>query len=368
MRAQRTIIGRRTIEKGIGVTKDMNKVILIFSLLFLTGCQTTFDKVGYVKKDKLIEQIEQVKADNLKALAEKEREIKNALESVIEGKNAQLQSAANSVWAADNAFRFYKAPERLDIIINNRVTEALAALGLGPTLEAVQLENTRLTKELDEKLTSLEDLRNTNEEIKKENTELVIETESQLARVAELEKEKEKIKQDGIDKLLLKQDELNRLNDKIINAEKQSSEDKKYIEKNKRLIMGTLGLLSIAALFIAIYIPVYRKESGYFAAITGGVAIAIPFLQSWHVNIALLIGLAYIAYLIIRKQVISHKTNENLVNFVQDVKESKPDLYKNELKPLLGEWNTKYLKDGSKVEDKKITEHIEEILKDYERK
>jgi hypothetical protein len=68
-----------------------------------------------------------------------------------------------------------------------------------------------------------------------------------------------------------------------------------------------------------------------------------------------------------RKGAVSLKTNENLINAIQTIKENKPDLYKKELKPELLEWNTKY-KGSEKIEDEQVSKNIESILKEYERK
>jgi hypothetical protein len=346
----------------------MNKALLFLPLLILTGCQTTFDKVGYVRKDKLEEQIEFIKAENAKALANKEVEIKSSLKEVIEGKNAQIQKASNSLYGASLTRPYFKDEPRPLLIIFNRVDEAKSALGVGPTLEAMHLEQERLIKELDETLTSIEELKTTHAAEIKKNEQLVIETQSHLLRVTELEKEKERIKQDGLDKLLNKQEELNKLNDQLLAKEKLNAEYKKYIEKNKRDMMIALGACSLIGLIVAIYIPLFRKKAGYFAAITGGAAICIPFIQQSHINIGLGLGVLYIAYLVIKDQLVSHKTNENLINAVQEIKDLKPNLYKDEIKPLLDEWNKKYLSDGTKVDDKAVVKHIDEILRDYEKK
>lgn len=342
-------------------------MILLSFVLLTGGCQSFFNKAGYIKKDIVQEEINKIQANNKIALEKKEIEIKESLNNVILNKNNQLQSAANSVWAADNAFKFYQTPARLDIIINNRVKEALASLGLGPTLEAVNQENIRLTRELDEKLTSLDDLKKTNEEIVRENNKLVAATKEKEELVKKIEAEKLEIERMGNEKLFNKQQELNDLNNKLIDKEKSNAEDKKYIESNKRLIMTALGVCSLVGLLVGIYFPLFRKESGYFAAITGGIALGIPFIQPLHINIILLCGLAYVAFLVIKKHNISYKTNENLVNALQDVKDDKPEIY-NELKPVLSEWNKRYQKNGKKVDDSSVIKHIDEILKDYERK
>jgi len=343
-------------------------LIFLLIALFLTGCVSSLDKFGYIPKTNLEKEIAELKVTNAKDLQLKQAELKKSLEEVITAKNNQIQEASNSAWAADNAFRFYKAPERLDLIINNRVKESLAALGLGPTLEAVQAENIRLAEELDESKISLDQLKVNHQAKIAENAALVAATKQHELIVARLEREKIDIERAGLEKLIGKQDELNAANNIIIEKEKENSENKKYIEANKTRISIASGLLAIACVAGAFFSPIFKDKLALGAALFGAISVGIIFLAPWHV--AVFFGVIFIGAgaWFLRKHFISNKTNENLINVFQNIKENASDIYKIHVKPELEEWNKKYTKTGEKVEDKVVTAHIEEILKDYERK
>jgi CHASE3 domain sensor protein len=243
----------------------------------------------------------------------------------------------------------------------------MSALGVSPTLEAIKEENDRLAKELDEKLTSIEQLKQDHVLKIKENESLSLKTKEKEMEVKRLQEEKnaiERAKNDDIQKI---QDKLNEKNNLIIEKEKENSKTKQYIEANKRLIMSICGLISLGALAGAIFSPLFKKEFGILSVITGGVAVAIPFIEPLHVGIVALLVLMYVFYKMERKSAISLKTNENLVNAIQDIKDKAPSLYKKRIKPTISEWNKKY-KGEEKVDDEGVKSNIDLILKDYERK
>jgi hypothetical protein len=346
----------------------MKKIFfLIIPFIVLTGCNYIATKSGYVTKEKLEIQLIEAQKEKAEALKTKEAEIKSGLEGVIAAKDGQIQAGANAAWASDNAFRFYEQPTRLDIIINNRVKEIMAALGVPPTLEAIKSENERLTRELDEKLTSMDQLRVDNAAKIKENEALVAQAKEKESKVTALEKARKELESAKNQEIEDIQDKLIEEGNRLIIKEKENSKKKQYIEANKRLIMSICGLVALASLAGAIFSPLFKKELGILSGVTGAVAIAIPFVEPLHIGIVVTLVFLYILYKMERKGAVSLKTNENLINAIQTIKENKPDLYKKELKPELLEWNTKY-KGSEKIEDEQVSKNIESILKEYERK
>jgi len=156
-----------------------------------------------------------------KEVSEKVKDVQTKLEKTIESQDNQLQEGANKLYGANEAFKFYKNPERLDLIINNRVTEAQAAIGKQPTYKAVQEENERLKKELDEKLTSLDDLRKKHNEVIAENVKLSEATSTAKKEVEIAKAEWLKIEQKYISDSTLLQSKLKEANDRIIQMEKE---------------------------------------------------------------------------------------------------------------------------------------------------
>jgi membrane protein implicated in regulation of membrane protease activity len=342
--------------------------LILFTALFLTGCVSSLDRLGYIPKGNLEKEISELRVANENDLRVKQAELKTALERVISGKNEQIQRGANAAYSANYAFKFYEKPARLDIIINTRVQEFMAAMGVPPTLEAIKEENDRLARELDETLTSIEELRATSEAKIKENEQLVSATQAFERKVAQLEEEKIKIEREGLEKLIVKQEELNDANNIIIAKEKENAESRKYIEANKLRISIASGLLAVACVAGAFFSPIFKDKLALGAGLFGAISVGIIFLEPWHVSLAFalifIVGLTWF----LRKHFISHKTNENLINAIQSIKDKGGNIYETHIKPELSEWNTKYLKSGDKIKDKTVTGHIDEILKDYERK
>lgn len=342
-------------------------ILLLLGFLF-GGCQAVADKAGYVPKTKMEQRIaalEQKQAEQVSvAVAKVEKAKDDYLASVL----SNFQYTSDWLYGARLGVALLPVKDRLFTVIDYRLKTA-ASYAPTPSREALATMNDTLKTELDETKTSIKDLeikynakveeakKATDAQIQKQNE--VVEKESELKDL----KEKHRI-------------DIGKLKDEaIITANKQTQDaiaanDEKHqkaIEANKRIIMATCGVLALAALACAIWLPVLKKEAGQFAAITGGVALMVPFLQPIHLNIIYALGLAYVAFRIIRRHMLTEKTNNNLINTIQDVKDTKPDVYK-EIQPILAERNTVYVKGNEKKEDTAVVNHIDAVLREYERK
>lgn len=344
----------------------MKKIILISCLLFLTSCNYVASRTGYQSVEKAKQELAQMEEAGRKAVEAKEAEIKNKLEEVIKKQVAQIQQAANNLYGASLTRPLYEQETRVLLITFNRIDEAKSALGVGPTLEAMKQEQERLVKELDEKQTSLADLKKAHEKIVYANEKLVEETKTSKELITALENEKTKIEKDTKDAIIAKGKDLSALQEKLTNAETINKEQLAYIEKNKRLAMSVLGVISIAGLFIGLYLPLFKKQAFTFSAITGAGGVAVIFVTPLHFaivfSIAILIGL----YFLFRKVRIVSQSAANVINGVQEFKENHAEKYES-LRPILEEYNKTYTKDGKKVEDVATTGYIKEVLRDYEK-
>jgi len=339
-------------------------VIMLGALLF-TGCSHIANRAGYQKVEVAQAQIEQLKVESVRAVAAKEAEIKQGLSQVVDNQGIQIQSAANSLWGAKLTRPLYEEENRVTLITFNRIDEAMAALGVSPTLEAMRIEQERLVRELDEKQTSLAELQRVHSDVMKEKEGLVAETALSKEQVILLEAEKLKIQKEYDDKIILAQGELSKLQDKLLDAEGIAKARHEAIEKNKRLAMSVLGVLSVAALFIGLYLPLLKKQAFTFSAITGAGAILIIFIQPLHFAIIFTIAIILGLYFLFRKVGVISQSAANSFNAIQEFKETQPEKYK-ALKPILIEYNKKYTKNG-KVEDEESTGYVEEVLKNYEK-
>jgi hypothetical protein len=343
-------------------------LLILFTALFLTGCVSSLDRLGYIPKGNLEKEISALRANNVEAIKVKEAELKTALGEVIAGKDAQISRASDSLYGATLVRPYFKEETRPLLIIYARIEEAKAALGVGPTLKGMQEEQARLLKELDETLTTLDQLRATSEQKIKENEQLVSTTQAFERKVAQLEEEKIKIERAGLEKLIVKQDELNAANNVIIAKEKENAESRKYIEANKLRISIASGLIAVACVAGAFFSPIFKDKLALGAGLFGAISVSVIFLEPWHVGLFFSITFIGGAAWFLRKHFISNKTNENLINAIESIKDKGGDLYEKHIKPELAEWNTKYLKSGEKIEDKAVIKHVDEILRDYERK
>lgn len=265
--------------------------------------------------------------------------------------------------------------DRLWTIVDYRLNTA-ASYAPPPSREALENMAKTLREELDTAKTSNEELSlKYKQEIDKANV-AVLEEKKRADEVAAKQKELGELKEKHSNELVAAQNKaITEQNLAISEVEqRKDNEARAAIEKNKRLIMITCGSLSLIGLAAAIWLPVFKREAAWFAGITGGVALLVPFLQPIHLNIIFGLGILYVLFLAVRKHLNSEKdkelaqrTNNNLINFVQDVKETKPETYE-EIKPLLEERNTKYVNGNEKVEDTEVVNHIDGVLRDYERK
>jgi uncharacterized membrane protein len=303
-------------------------------------------------------------------IKEKDEAVKAVTQSkdeLIKKQENQLQSSANSLYGADLAFKAYKQPSRLDLIVNNRVNEAFKSIGKPPTFEAMKEENLRLQKEMDEVKTSLASLQSEHERVMKEKEQLVNEKNEAVV--------KERQATANLSNIETKHTaESNELNGKIKEKQKELiDEQAKAIDREKDLkaiktkISTVCGIIALLCLAGAIYSPVFKGKFGLMSSILGLCAIGVWFIEPWMVAVGF--GTIFVCVLgfFAWEHHISDSANENMINAIQDHKEKGNGA---DLKTHLKEWNTKYIKkDGEYVEvaDKRVEDYINKKLMDYGR-
>ena len=353
-------------------------VVLITSFLFLnTSCVTDGTKLkeDYIKKSEAQQQIEVLKKKHAEELKKATADISNTKDVIISGQDEQLQAVANSLYGANLAFSFYTPPEpsRVDLIVNNRVNEAAAATGKKATAEAMERENERLKKELDEKITTLEDLRKKHEEVVKTNTELANQTESDKKELTRLQKEMSDMALRHSTELSDKQTEVIFLQDEINRLEKDRADDREARQKLERVAkmkaMAVCGILALLCVAGAIWMPAFKSKFVTGAAAFGGCAAVIMYVQPWMVAA----GVGVVVLGIVIKMAVEHhavdKTATNLVNFVEDQKVANPASINRD---ALKNFNGKYASDPKTgktvvVVDPAVEKVIERKLKESHR-
>ena len=164
-------------------------------------------------------------------------------------------------------------------------------------------------------------------------------------------------------------DRLKEANDKIQAALKEKADNAAAIERMKTKLMIGCGAMAVLCVLGTIYSPVGKSSLAIAAATFGGAAAAIPFIQGWMILVAGLVICAIITIVILYKHHVADKTNENLINHIQDIKENPniPDEVKNIIKNSLSSWNSKYIDDKTSQTDHSVENYIKSKLKDYGR-
>lgn len=346
--------------------KKLKSIFLIALIAFVSVGFTSCQSIPFESKAKVQLELEQMqrqyemdKQDALKTISAQK-------DGVIKAQENQLQEASNSLYGADYGFRFYTEPERLDIIINNRVKEAQSAIATAPTYEAIQKENERMALELDETKTSLETLKKTHLAVVEEKTLIAEEKDKQVEAVLQLEKKMADADALYIKNMTAKQGELNDLNNKIISMEKERADNQASIERMKTKLMWACGIAAVLCLAGAIYSPVGKDVLGTLAAVFGGATVGIPYIEGWHILVAILLVAAVMIGKFMYRHNISEKVNTNLIHAIEDTKQqvNNAEVVKT-LKTNLKAWNGKYSEKNGEivtVSDPTVEKYISEKL------
>jgi ABC-type multidrug transport system fused ATPase/permease subunit len=342
------------------------------ALILLPACRTVENFLynrGYTKVSDTEKKIAELETKHRTEVDAKVKDVQVKLEKTIETQDNQLQEGANKLYGANEAFKFYKNPERLDLIINNRVTEAQAAIGKSPTYKAVQEENERLKKELDEKLTSLEDLKKKHNQVVAENTQLSEATVKAKKEVDIAKAEWLKTEQKYISDYTALQGTLKEANEKIRQMEKAKSDNAAAIERMKTKLMIGCGIAAALCVLGTLYSPVGKGSLAIVASVFGGAAAAIPFIEGWMILVAAVLIASIITAMFLYKHHVADKTADNLVNHIQDMKENPniSDDVKKMLKESLTQWNSKYTDGKSTTTDSSVENYINSKLKNHGR-
>lgn len=342
---------------------------LVAASIVLTSvsCTTLKRRIhrGYVEEKKVQQQIADLNAKHAEEVKQIEIKVSFKKDAVIKNQDNQLQTVANSLYGADQAFQFYSPPEpsRVDLIVNNRVKEAAAATGKKATAEAMEIENQRLKKELDEKITSLEELKKKHEIVVTENTKLADKTEEDKKQIKSLQDSIAKLNTEHSDALIVKQNELIQKQSRINDLEKQRADDAEWIRKVKLKVMAVLGLISLLCAAGAIWSPVFKSKFAMVAVVAGAAAALVMYVQPWMILTGAAVAVLGITAKIVLEHKTAHTTATNLVNYIEDQKVSNPSAYNKE---KLKDYNGKYVKnaDGTirVVSDPSVERFIEQTL------
>lgn len=339
--------------------------ILVTGLLScgFTACQTIPFQLKSTTEKQIAAMQAQHEIDQRNAL----QAISSQKDKVIVAKTDQLQGVSNSLYGANSGYKLYTNPQRLDTLINNFVTEAQAADDVPPTYQSILAVNQRLTTELDTTKTTLAQIQADHQAALAVNAQLVDEKNKQTAVLVQQQKDEAAKEQVYNDQIQAKQKVLDDTNNKIIAAEDTKKQEIQATQALKLKLMLWCGIGALLCVAGAVYSPVGKEGLAIMAAVLGGAAAAIPFIQAWMILAAGLLATAIIVCYYLYKHNLLSKTNTTLVSAVQEEVEKGNTAVAN----TVASWATKYVKnaDGTTTEvpDPSVLGQIEAVLKNLGR-
>jgi len=343
----------------------MNKLLISFCILFfvfsLSSCSSVGDKLGYIEKSKASQELDL-------AISQKQIDLENAVGKIIAAKDLERNQLEDNF--QKNADELFGANIALQVEINkSRPVEiafthviAAAAYAPKPSLEGVLKQQGLLKKELDTQKVSNDDLqRRLSVTLADAGVaqKLLKDKELEVAQAIEAKKTVEI--NDEI-KINAAQKKLNDANSKIITAQNISLEDKAAREKERMWLIGIFTFIGIAMGVAAIFSPILKKQFTIGAGGSLAIAVGIVLVPQWVITTVACLVFAILLGWILYDVIISHKAASNTYRAIQEVKDTKPDVY-SQIKPTLTNWQTKYAPDGTLIPDNATINKISTTLK-----
>lgn len=342
--------------------------LLVSSILILSGCSLRNPFVGLASNKE--KEIAALKAEYNEKLAAAQAAHDQAVKKVISSKDAQMAGAANSFYGINYTFKTIPAPIRTDLIFNNLALEGWSAIGnIMPDFATMQKIEERLRKDLDETRTSLADLQKSHQQALAENQALATQAQKHLEELAAVEAARAKEEREFQSKLAAKQGELIEIQKLLDQKKDELANEKKARQAQIAKLSWGAGIIAALCVAGAIWSPVSKKELIIAAATFGGAAVALPFVEMWHVMVGLGTVVVSVFGYVLYKYRKEERVSDALVLANEDIKEKDPDLWKNKVAPVVEDRLKTYKKKAGKLvpeKDPSIEAHIDAKLAEFD--
>lgn len=331
--------------------KRVFKQVLVGSILLATAACTSWNPIGRLVTTQGAKQreITALKSEYEVKVASAKTQADLATKAVITAKDAQMAGAATALFGQSLVFQSLISPTRTDLVQRNLSAEAWAALGnLPPTADGMRTMTERIAKELDSTRTSLAEVQGNHTAALAQNQVLTETARKQAAELAASDAKIAALEKERDQKVAAKQTELIEVQGKLIAAEKARSDDhvanRAALQALKTKASVALGILALAGIAGAIYLPVWREKSILLGVVCAGCAIGLWFIEPWHVAAAA--GSAILALFVwmavkYRKE---EKLGNGLVLAMQRVRDESASLWKTKIAPVITDQLGRFVK------------------------
>lgn len=324
-------------------------LFIIISLVILTGCSSVATKLGYEKKEKIENQIIQLRKEKDMALEEQAKKINQAKDDYYKQLKDNFQNSINWTYGASLASNLKTNKTRIDELLDYRLNTALR-YGPPPSSDAIVEQNRLLKEELDE-------VRITTEMLSKRYLDK--EKEAAVAKASELEKENtiSALKEKEIQILKNKQSEidawqekLNKTNTDIQNLQNEKINNDANNQALKKIIIICLLVGGAACAVGAYFFRAWELAVG--AMVCTGLALIYPFIKPWMVISAMGAVTIFVGIIIYKKFHEEKIMANGAMGTIQEHRNESEESYKTTLKPKLEEWFKNMPKFHKKIEER----------------
>lgn len=313
--------------------------------LMLTGCSLVGDYT-LARRSKIDAQIAAARVEtttHLNALNDQQLAL---LKQSILAHEGREQGAADLLFKGVATFNTLKAPlSRVDMVMGQSIQ--LTAAVLPPASPAAQAKAFQdLKTELDEAKVSTEALRAQYEgELGKARAEGAAKDKA-LADIAVKLKtvDEERVtvlaKANATEAAL--SDKRKELDNKTIADKTRDAEEAKHNEALKRWLMAGLGIIALAAGAAAVYLPIpsVKPKLTIIAIAAAILAFCVPFIQWYHVAIAIAVICIPVGLAILHDYRVEHGDATDTYRGLNELKARAKETFTKELAPILDQWHT----------------------------
>lgn len=329
------------------MSKPLMLVVLLMCVLGmgLSGCSIG----GYTlaKRAELDGRIEAARAETTAKLEALRQQEVSLLNQAVAAHQSREQLAADYLFKGGAVFGTLKPDliSRATLVMGQSIQQTAAQLP--PASSAAQAATFKaLQTELDETKTSTEALKAQYER------ELGIARAEGAAKAKVLEELDTKVraveaeKSAALAKALTTEQSLQAAKDKVQDkdaaAARQAAADAQRNERLKLWLMGGLGVIALAAGIAAVYVPIpsVKRYGAIVAVAAAGAALAVPFIQPFHVLIGILCICVPVGLRIVWVYKQEHGDATDTFRALNEVKVKAPEVFKDAVAPLLREWHT----------------------------